>query len=147
MRNDRTFGSAVDAWLAVLLVLVAALVPVLLGAALLAGDAVTAAGLASSALLIAAIVVGLVWPVHYTCAAELLIVRSGLVRYRIPYREIRSVAPSRALWSSPALSLDRLRIDYGTRWLLISPRDRRAFLAELRLRAPHLLPTPDGGLG
>ena len=146
MANDRTFSSAVDAWLAVLLGLVAALVPVLVGAALLADDAATAAGLAGSALFIAAILVGLVWPVHYTCAAEHLIVRSGLVLYQVPYREIRSVAPSRALWSSPALSLDRLRIDYGTRWLLISPRDRRAFLTELRLRAPHLHPSSDGGL-
>jgi hypothetical protein len=146
MARDRTFDSAVDPWLAVLLAVVAALAPLFLVAALAAEDAASAAALAGSALLIAAIMGGLVWPVRYTCAPDALIVRSGLVRYRVPYGQIRTVAASRALWSSPALSLDRLRIDYGTRWLLISPRGRREFLTELRRRAPHLQPTPGGGL-
>lgn len=148
MGPDRAFASAVDAWLSTLLLLIAAMVPVLLIAAMAAwdDDPGAAAGLALSAATVAAIMVGLVWPVRYTCASDALVVRSGAVRYRVPYREITRVSPSRAMWSSPALSLDRLRIDYGSRWLLISPKGRTDFLAELRRRAPQLRPTPDGGL-
>jgi hypothetical protein len=148
MGPDRAFASAVDAWLGALLLLIAAMVPALFIAAVAAwnGDPAAAAGLAASAAFVAAIMVGLVWPVRYTCASDALVVRSGAIRYRVPYREISRVSPSRAMWSSPALSLDRLRIDYGARWLLISPTDRGDFLAELRRRAPQLRPTAEGGL-
>lgn len=146
MALDRTFPSAVDGWLAAVLGVAAALVPALLVTALTVSEPVAAAGFAGSALFVAATLAGLVWPVRYTLASEDLIVRSGLVRYRVPYREIYNVAPTRSWRSSPALSLDRLRIDYGVRWLFISPQDRRGFLALLRQRAPHLRPTPDGGL-
>jgi hypothetical protein len=40
--------------------------------------------------------------------------------------------------SSPALSLDRLRIDYGTRSILVSPQDRNRFIAALRSVNPSI---------
>jgi hypothetical protein len=50
-------------------------------------------------------------------------------------RDIRTVTPTRNPLSSPALSLDRLRIDYGRgRRIMVSPRDPGAFLRELRRR-------------
>jgi hypothetical protein len=37
--------------------------------------------------------------------------------------------------TSPAFSLDRLRIEYGRgRWIMISPRDKDGFLRELEVR-------------
>ena len=64
-----------------------------------------------------------------------LLVRSGPFRWRVPLREITSVRPSRDLLSSPALSLDRLRIDYAKRsFILISPRERDEFLRDLESR-------------
>jgi hypothetical protein len=69
---------------------------------------------------------------RYQLMAERLLVRCGPFRWRILLAEIRAVTPIRSLLSGPALSLDRLRVDYG-RWrsVLISPRDRHAFLADL----------------
>jgi hypothetical protein len=73
---------------------------------------------------------------HYTFLERELLVQSGPFRWRIPFSEIRSVARSRNPLSSPALSLDRLRIDYGqSRWLLVSPADQKGFLKELEKRA------------
>ena len=66
---------------------------------------------------------------HYTFVRDELIVRSGPFRWRIPLRDIKSVTPTRDMLSSPALSLDRLRIDYGKgRAVLVSPVDKDAFL-------------------
>lgn len=42
------------------------------------------------------------------------------------------MAPTRGPLSSPALSLDRLRIEYGKRGVvLISPREKEAFVRAL----------------
>jgi len=71
----------------------------------------------------------------YTLDAGSLFVRSGPFRWIIALREIQSVTPTRDARSSPALSLDRLRIEYGKgRWILISPRDQTAFLQDLQRR-------------
>jgi Bacterial PH domain len=60
------------------------------------------------------------------------VVRSGPFHWTIPLREIRSVRPTQDVRSGPALSFDRLRVEFGAgRVLLISPRDRDAFLADL----------------
>ena len=40
--------------------------------------------------------------------------------------------------SSPALSLDRLRIDYGHKSILVSPADRNNFVAMLRSVNPAI---------
>lgn len=73
---------------------------------------------------------------YYLAYDDRLVIRSGPFRWRIALATIVSVTPTRAVWSSPALSLDRLRIDYGSgRWVLVSPRRREAFLAALRVTA------------
>jgi len=72
---------------------------------------------------------------YYRIDAAALIVRSGPFRWTVPLSEIRSVRPSRSLLSSPALSLDRIRIDYGRgRSLMVSPSDRDGFLRALQQR-------------
>jgi len=69
----------------------------------------------------------------YTIAAPMLIVQSGPFRWQIPVAEITRIEPTRNPLSSPALSLDRLRITYGrNRACMVSPRDKDAFIAELR---------------
>jgi hypothetical protein len=40
--------------------------------------------------------------------------------------------------SSPACSLDRLLLRYGSRRIMISPADKIGFLAELQLRCPRV---------
>jgi len=71
----------------------------------------------------------------YTLDATMLQVRCGPFRWRIALDEIHSVTATRDSRSGPALSLDRLRIDYGSgRSMLISPRDQQAFLRDLEHR-------------
>jgi hypothetical protein len=63
------------------------------------------------------------------------VVRGGPLRWRIPAREIYAVRPTHCALSSPALSLDRLRLEYGEdRVIQISPRDVAAFMQELQAR-------------
>jgi hypothetical protein len=69
---------------------------------------------------------------QYTIRDRELIVRSGPFKWRIPIADIKAVTPTSDPLSSPALSLDRLRIDYGEKKsLMISPRDKDGFLREL----------------
>ena len=95
--------------------------------------------LLSGAFLIA-LIVGLVWPVHYTLGAEELIVQSGLLRSRYRYEILTGAAPSRNVLSSPALSLDRIKITYKGRigFFMISPDDKDRFMRDLAERARHL---------
>ena len=66
---------------------------------------------------------------RYLVEDGMLTIRSGPFKWSIRLDEIRSVQPSRSLLSSPALSLDRLKIVYGAgKQVLVSPRDREAFL-------------------
>ena len=79
------------------------------------------------------------WTLFGTCyelTPGRLRIRCGPFRWTVPLNEIRAVTPTRNPLSSPALSLDRLRIDYGRgSSVMISPRDQARFLAELeRLR-------------
>ncbi len=146
--QDRVYPSAVDWWIGATLLLCAALVPVLAVAAfvLARSDPADAATAGIGAVILAVVLAALTWPVRYTFAEDRLIVAFGWCRYRIPYAQITAAAPTRSPWSSPALSMDRVRISYGTKWVLISPRNRAGFLAELQRRAPRLRPAEDGGL-
>ena len=72
---------------------------------------------------------------RYVLRSDRLDVHSGPLHWRIALREIERALPSHAAWSSPALSLERIRIDYGRgRSIMISPRDRAMFLRELDAR-------------
>lgn len=91
--------------------------------------------LALAALLYGGIMRALAHPVYYEIDPPALRIRSGLLHYSIPLAGIDSVRPTRNPLSAPALSLDRLRIDYRkgkkAAFALISPEDRAAFLRAL----------------
>lgn len=140
--SSRWFSSKIDWWLGILLVVAPA---VSLVAAMTAPES-ERSGALLGLLAIAAAYVGLVLPTRYGITETHLIVRHGLVRKRIELASITSVEPTRSPLSSPALSLDRLRITFGTGWfkrVLISPADKGRFLVELALRA-RLVRTGDG---
>lgn len=132
---ESVYPSRVDAWLVVVLAIT--LVSCLYATALLlasgtAGD-LLGAGLALAVL---AVVLALIVPTRYTIRATELEVRGGVLRIRIPLERIRRVYPSRSWISSPALSLDRLAVEYGAGrfarpTVYISPVRRDAFLREL----------------
>jgi hypothetical protein len=129
------FRSKVDTWLVVLLA-IAGLAALLGSASLLGSGAAGALGVAILTTLVAlGLPVWLLFATHYTFEGNELRIQGGPLRWTVPVDQIHSVRPSRSVWSSPALSLDRLRIDYGKgRWILISPEDREGFLAELAAR-------------
>lgn len=79
-----------------------------------------------------------VFPTEYWFEQDNLILRGGVIRYTIDVRSITKIERTRDLGSSPALSLDRLRIYTPTLAINISPAQKEEFLAELKRRAPHL---------
>ena len=54
---------------------------------------------------------------------------------------IDSITPTRSPWSSPACSLDRLKIVYGIsqQSIMISPADKSGFLSAIVQQCPSLI--------
>lgn len=127
------YRSGVDAWLVAVLAVSAA-------ASLVGAIVVLAAGFAAAWVLAAFIaLVGAGLPIWlwrstcYTLQAGQLVVQSGPFKWRIPVKDITGVSATSSPLSSPALSLDRLRIDYGPgASLMISPREKERFLRDLQ---------------
>ncbi len=69
---------------------------------------------------------------YYAVDKNVLRVVSGPFRWKIPIDQITSVTPTRTVLSSPAMSLDRLKIEYGKlRPMIVSPADKKGFLRAL----------------
>lgn len=65
----------------------------------------------------------------YTVGRSTLRIRSGPFTWRIAISSITGITPTRSILSGPALSLRRLRVEYGPRRsVLISPADQQGFL-------------------
>ena len=90
----------------------------------------------------AALVISVSLPLYYDISEDRLTVRMGLVRWHIPLESIRWAAPSNAPWKAPAMSMDRLRIQYRQGGvessILISPADKERFLDDLVSCSKHL---------
>jgi Bacterial PH domain len=95
-----------------------------------------------------AFVASLIWPLYYEITPSDLIVRGGLLHWEIPLSSIQQVLPTHNMLASPALSLDRLRIEYSqkdkTRFMLISPKDKSGFLRNLAQNAGDFELRDDG---
>ena len=134
------YRSKIDRWLVVLLIVTGAVPTIALTGAVFYEPRLLEVWWV---FLILAATIGLVlWiflSTYYEIDGRDLVVRSGPFRWRVPLDSIESVRPSRNPLSSPALSLDRLEVRYGAgKWLLISPRDRERFLADLAARSPRI---------
>ncbi|MBT8078361.1 MAG: PH domain-containing protein [Gammaproteobacteria bacterium] len=69
---------------------------------------------------------------RYRVDREELQIVCGLFRWTVPLAEISSVVETRNPLSSPALSLDRVRINYGSgRCVMVSPADKAGFYAAI----------------
>jgi hypothetical protein len=129
----KRFNSKVDRWLMMILVVslildVAAIVIVVLTVPETIVMLLTAVVLLLMAILIASILVG----THYTVDKKTLKIVSGPIRLRVSLDDINSVKATRNPLSSPALSLDRLMINYGkNRKVMVSPADKRGFLTAI----------------
>lgn len=136
----RTYRSRIDTWLVVVVLVAMASVVYSSARALSAPNPGDVMIVILVLLVTSALPVWLFLATHYTLTETELLIRSGPFRWKIPVRDIVSVRPTRNPLSSPALSLDRLRIEYGRgRWIMISPRDRDLFLRDLdRLRGSQV---------
>lgn len=125
------FRSRIDAWFIAILAGSAVLVVYAVTLAWRTGELPLAPAFAV-VLLSGALPAWIVLTTRYDLADDWLLVRSGPFRWRIPIADITAVTPTRSPLSSPALSLDRLRIEYGAgRAVMISPADKDGFLRAL----------------
>lgn len=84
------------------------------------------------------------WVLHttrYILTGQELLVYCGPFRWRVSLESIQEIYPTRNPLSSPACSLDRLHIRYReSRFgILISPKDKAAFLHDLVSQSPGLI--------
>ncbi|SFW12961.1 PH domain-containing protein [Nitrosovibrio sp. Nv17] len=135
MADAIIYRSRIDAWIAIALGLGAALPLVVVFPAALDASGPAALIAFSTAVLPAVLLGWLIRGLGYTLTRKELRVRCGPFFWIVPLETIHAVVPTRSPLSSPALSLDRLRIDYGHgNALMISPRDKEDFLRELGAR-------------
>lgn len=99
----------------------------------LLGHTYWASGLVLGILLIA------VYPQCYETTPQGLVIRSGVTSRLVPYEAITFVGPSSNARSSVALSLDRVKVQWGpSSEVLIAPADPERFAADIASHAPHL---------
>ena len=132
------FRSKVDGWFRVLPWVGVLVVGAVLVIPVVHGDR-AALWFTPALLLPAALPLWLLRTTHYTITGTHVRIRCGPFRWNVPLADVRAVRPTRNALSSPALSLDRLRIEYSrSQAVMVSPDDKEGFLSELRTRAPGL---------
>lgn len=75
----------------------------------------------------------------YEIAQNNLIISFGPIKKSIPIQDIEFVHFTKHPFTAPALSLHRIEINYSKyKTITISPKDRKAFLEELRKKNDHI---------
>ena len=128
--TEKRFKSKIDTWIALLIVSVAVMDIAFIVIFAMSGDSPADKTIATLVLVaVFALLIWLTFGTYYAINKTTLRVVSGPFRWKISIADITSVTPTRAMWSSPAMSLDRLRIVYGNgRRIMISPADKQGFL-------------------
>ncbi len=135
---EETYQTKIDWWIALILV-VSGLVLVGSGALLLVDappNDLFAAPIAVVCFGMALFAAWIPFSTYYTITATELVVRSTFIRWQVPLERITEVYPTHNPLSSPACSLDRLRIKYERpsgreTSVMISPKAKDEFLTEL----------------
>ncbi len=130
----RWYKSKIDWWIALVLCIPPTVSLIVVVALFLDGKQSEIPVAIGAILLVCGIYVGLIFPMRYGLDNHQLVVRFGICRQRIPLDNILEVRPTRNPLSSPALSLDRLHVQFGKGFfkaVMISPADREQFLADL----------------
>lgn len=132
---DQVYSSKVDAWLALILWTAVIACLAAFGAALYTGSMSSIVAALPTLLIGAGLPAWVLLGTRYILRNGTMIVKSGPFRWRIPLDQITGITPTTSRLSGPALSLDRLRIEYGRgRVLLISPEDKHRFIQDLDAR-------------
>lgn len=130
----RWYPSKIDGWLVPVLFIPPVAAVAVLVASVLAGSIIDLLVSVAAAVLVGGLYFGLIFPMRYGIDDTHLIIRHGVCRQRILLAEIAEVYPTHNPLSSPALSLERLHVQFGSgffKGVMISPADRALFLDHL----------------
>ena len=125
------YASAVDWWIALMLMMGPVICVGLTGVLLQQGrpqDAMYCLVAGAGTLLVTGL---FTVPCRYTILSDTLSVRCGILFMRIPLDQIKAIELSGSWISGPALSLRRVKISTASRFYLVSPVDRERFIEEL----------------
>lgn len=140
--EPRRYASKIDVWLALVLGAVVIVVVV----SMLATD--TNLWVKVLAIAPQGLVLWVLARTYYVITDVALEAHSGPFHWSIPLSAIRSLRASRNPLSSPALSTDRIAVEHAGGLLLISPRQKAAFVHAMTVAVPGLqvagLPGADG---
>lgn len=132
---EKVYKSKVDTWLGLVLVGSAAACLFAFVIAVGSGSALAIALVLPSVVLGAGLPLWLLASTNYTLSDSKLFVKCGPFKRDIPIAQISSIRATSNPLSSPALSTDRLQIDYGRgQSIMISPKDKEEFLRDLETR-------------
>jgi hypothetical protein len=139
---ETKYRSKIDAWIGVLLT--AAVIALSWSLLEIATSGISWWSILLQTALVLALVLfilSLLLITNYTISDQSIFVRLGPFRWTIPLKEIKLIEPSRKAWSSAAMSLDRLYIDYdGSKsGIYISPIDKSRFMRDVADRASYLV--------
>ena len=141
--QDLYFLSKRDEWIEAL-ILLGVLVSLAGGivSVVVAGASWTAMILVGSLLLgMDSLMLWVLYGTSYTITPDRLLIRCGPMTFGVRLESIEFIFPTRSPWSSPACSLDRLRIVYGLsqQSIMISPEDKSEFLSVIVQQCPTLV--------
>lgn len=107
------YTSKIDTWLAAVLISAMAVSLIAFFFALLSGSKVALFATLPALLTGFGLPLWLMSSTNYRLSDTSLLVKSGPFKWVIPIKDISNIIPTSNALSSPALSLDRLRIEYG----------------------------------
>src|SRR5690554_5284901 len=83
-------------------------------------------------------IIHLFMTIYYTIKDDTLIVKASFLIYEeIKIESIRKIKETRTLVASPATSLDRLAILFGSDMVIISPKEKAEFIAHIQRLNPN----------
>jgi hypothetical protein len=128
----KVYRSKLDTWLAAVLFL-AVIIAIGAGVAQYVASGFEIWWSLLPSVIVAGFIIWIMVSTQYTIDGHLLIVQSGPFKWRVPIVEITEISPTSNPLSSPALSLDRLRIEYRNgKSIMVSPEDKNEFISDLR---------------
>ncbi len=130
---QKTFRSKIDWWIFLLLALVLS-TQLFVVARVVPGHVSDPQGnfAIAIAVMVSLLVLTIVLRTVYRVDRTVLKIYCGPFWWTVNIADIESVAETRSPLSSPALSLDRIRINYGERrWVMVSPADKQGFYAAI----------------
>jgi PH (Pleckstrin Homology) domain-containing protein len=136
------FESKRDLWIVLMLRVIPIAILAVIGAAWYAQRGDVRGPLAGALILIAVELFffeSILRSTYYVIEGDTLLIRSSFIKWRVPIREVTRIAPTRSALSSPALSLDRLRIEYSGKAIMISPDDKERFIEAMRSANPAII--------